>query len=271
MLSFTYNDITYELAWKDTANLVKFAVSQNYALSNWTVEDIINNNGVVSLDDTHFTQEFFFNQLSISTGLNWTRCIEYIPKDSKKILSVGPGVSTFELLLGTYHCIDATVFLLDKSESTHALVGKSTLTDKNRYFSESNNHGFYNSWEVVTDAINTSKLDSSKYIFVDPNDKWESDLDVVISLFSWCWHYPFEVYAEKLLSSLKIGGTLILEIQNPPDLRDVPKQISELLGSDPSVILRKSTNIHSNIHNNHKRNIDEKGEFGGFYVWVRKK
>ena len=100
-------------------------------------------------------------------------------------------------------------------------------------------------------------------------------MDIVTSAWSWCWHYPFEVYADKLLKSLKIGGTLMLTMQNPPDLRDVPKKISELLGSEPIYYERHhiSTACNDDLDNTGKpihRYADSNNEYGGFYVWIRK-
>jgi SAM-dependent methyltransferase len=243
MITLTYENIDYMIYWNDPLNLKNYVSCQHGF-------------------DPKSSDNVFFQRLTKTMQAYCDKYLQFIPVNSKKIISVGSGASTFELILSKY-CIDAKIFLLDKSELN------TTTEGKEKSFSENNNHGFYNSWEVVHDAIKTSNLNKDSFIFLDPADEWETNMDVVISVSSWCWQFPFEFYADKLLKSLKIGGTLILEIQNPPDLRDVPKMISELLGSDPTHQIRY--NILDDQYDRSRRNVDSDNNFGGFYVWTRKK
>ena len=114
-------------------------------------------------------------------------------------------------------------------------------------------------------------VDKNRFIFLDPADDWCTDADVVMSVFSWCWEFPFEAYAEKLSKSLKIGGTLILEIRIPPDLRDVPSQISELMGGPPIFLRGKNVESLATENQSKKFNLNSNNEYGGLYVWTRKK
>jgi SAM-dependent methyltransferase len=241
MITLTHKNVNFSFSWSNFSELKKYVSFQHGF-------------------DSKLPDDVFLQKLTNKIQSYCDIYLRFIPVNSKKIISVGSGASTFELILSKY-CIDSKIFLLDKSE---IILG---FGEKENSFSESNSQGFYNSWEVVHDAIKTSNLNSNSFAFLDPEDDWDEDIDVVISLASWCWHYPFEFYADKLLKSLKIGGSLILEIQNTPDFRDVPKLISELLGSDPAYQERYPHTPNCRL----RKNVDLKNEEGGLYVWVRKK
>lgn len=242
MINLTYKNAEYSLAWSDLETLRQYLIWQH---------------GI----EYEVTDEIFLQQLTKKIQEYCNKYLQFIPTNSKKIISVGAGASILELIVSKY-CTDAKIFLLDKSELNTKNEGQENS------FSEINSHGFYNSWEIVNDGIKTSNLNKDSFIFLDPVDDWETDIDVVISTFSWCWHYPFEFYADKLLKSLKIGGTLILEIQNPPNLRNVPKMISELLGSEPWY--QQRYDLIGDTFDHKRRNVDSNNHFGGFCVWTRK-
>jgi hypothetical protein len=244
MIILTYDNSEYTLDWSDLSTLREFIIWQHG----------------ISYENS---DKIFLQQLTGKIQWYCDTYLRFIPKNTKKIISVGSGASIFELILSKY-CTDSTIFLLDKSE---IIPGEG---DKNNSFSETNSQGFYNSWKIVHDAIKTSNLNEDSFVFLDPVDEWETDIDVIMSTASWCWHYPFEFYADKLFKSLKIGGSLILEIQNTPNFRDIPKIISEMLGSDPIYQQRYSL-IGSNFNPNQRRNVDVNNEIGGEYAWIRKK
>lgn len=45
------------------------------------------------------------------------------------------------------------------------------------------------------------------------NEKFKADVDLVLSIRSWCHHYPAETYAKLAWRSLKYGGRLIVDIR----------------------------------------------------------
>lgn len=258
MLTVNYDNTDYTLFWNDISKLVKFAVMH----TRWPMKQLLLDSGEIKLNEDYFTKEIFFHCLKNTYTSYCNTYLPFIPKSAKKIISVGSGISIFELIVSKY-CTDSTMYLLDKSEISS--------NEQIHNFSESNKFGFYNSWDVVYDAIDASNLDKNRFIFLDPDDDWCDDADVVMGIYSWCWAFPFEVYAEKLLKSLKIGGTLILEIQNPPDLRDVPSQISELMGDSLIFHVGKKIEAIAQEQENKKFNINSNNEYGGLYVWTRKK
>jgi hypothetical protein len=258
MLTVNYDNTDYTLFWNDIPKLVKFAVIQ----TRWPMKQLLLELGEIKLNEDFFTKEIFLECLKETNQNYCNSYLPFIPKSAKKIISVGSGISVFELIVSKY-CTDSTMYLLDKSEISS--------NEQIHNFSESNKFGFYNSWDVVHDAIDASNLDKNRFIFLDPADDWCTDADVVMGLWSWCWAFPFEEYAEKLLKSLKIGGTLILEIKNPPDLRDVSSQISELMGGPPIFHNGKKIEGLTPENQNKKFSLNSNNEYGGLYVWTRKK
>jgi hypothetical protein len=216
----------------------------------------------MQLGDAYFPKTLsdteFMNLFEQRIQNYWNRIIPNIDiSNLKKVVDIGSGVSAPDLLASK--CNPNTEFyLVDKSEYSRKYNGI--------YYQDV--HGHYNSWNVVEDCINSSGLNRSKFNFLDPNDEWPMDVDLVLSTFSWCWHYPKETYWNKVLSSLKIGGMLLVDVINLSD-RDVVKEISDELGSVPIVVTKMKMNPHLKYFEDQLAVVD--GNYGGFYLWTRVK
>jgi SAM-dependent methyltransferase len=141
---------------------------------------------------------------------------------SPKILDIGSGIGVMNMLAYQY---------LDNNPEFH-LLDKAELRMPPCYFGKEHTH--YHSWEPVIDAIETSKFDKSKFKFIEPNDEWNDEYDLITSRGSWCWHYPFDVYWEKVRTHLKVGGRLYITM-SPHALEDanIIAIISKEFGSMP--------------------------------------
>jgi hypothetical protein len=271
MIQITKDNRTYSLDWNDIHNLVRYAVAQNYSLCTLARDEIFKNASDVKLNSDTFTKEIFFENLQKTVQNYINIYTQYIPTTAKRIVSVGSGISNCELILSQM-IPESELFLVDKQELKSfegylTQENKISLLTKEDYFSANQ---FYHSWDVVSDAISASNLNKDRYNFLSPDDDWPNDIDVAMSLYSWCWNYPFEMYSERLLKGLKIDGTLILEIQNLPNNMDQPKIISEAMGSEPIIhqLYKQVTYLgYSNVH----RNVDENNIWGGLYIWKRKR
>lgn len=146
--------------------------------------------------------------------------------DGDKILDIGSGISVVDLLLYSY-IPNSTFYLLDNQgwDEKFAEPGIPSVSYSEKY-------PFYHSWDPVSDAIKTSKFDPDRFIFLNSDSKFPEDLDVVTSYLSWCFHYPKEVYWDKVIDSLKIGGKLIVDIR-PLHNKDIMGEISESFKSNP--------------------------------------
>lgn len=147
--------------------------------------------------------------------------------DGARVLDIGCGVAISDLLLYSY-IPNSTFYLLDNEGEwpSHCHPASVNYTE---------NHPFYHSWEPVKDAIASSNFDLSRFNFLSPSDQFPKELDLVMSSFSWCYHYSKETYWSNVVDSLKIGGKLFLDIRVLRD-RDIIKEISEEMNSEPVMI-----------------------------------
>jgi SAM-dependent methyltransferase len=127
--------------------------------------------------------------------------------DNPKIVDVGTGVGTLPLLLSKY-LNNPTFFLIDKS-LTQVVV---------EFQSANNTHGFYNSWDPLISSISVNNLDRHMFSMNNVDDEWPGDVDLIISTWSWCWHYPKSAYWRQAISSLKPFGKLQLDVSNWPNV-----------------------------------------------------
>ena len=114
-------------------------------------------------------------------------------------------------------------------------IEENALNDMEKAFNQTICYGkdypFYNSWEPTVDAINTSQFNTNRFVMQTPEQDFPT-ADVVFSQLSWCFHYPKEVYWNKVMSCLKQGGILQLDVRILQDT-DVIGEISEDLKSNP--------------------------------------
>lgn len=239
-ITINNNDTELSLSWSNIQELRKWSRMQ--------------------LGEAYFpntlTDEEFMSKFEKRIQNNWNRIALNVDITKlSKIIDIGSGVSTTDLLASKCNPT-AEFYLLDKSEYTRKTNGI--------YYQDV--HGHYNSWDVVEDCINSSGLNRSKFNFLDPNDEWPNDVDLILSTFSWCWHYPKEVYWDKVLASLKIGGTLLVDVLNLPD-KDVVKEISYEFRSVPVPISKMKMDPHLNPFKDHL--VVKDGSYGGLYMWTR--
>lgn len=244
-LTISSNRGPLTIQWSNIESLAKYAMAQagGYGQINKGLP-------LLELHDKYFQNwhQFCWRQrekLSVYDNL---------PENSR-VLDIGCGIAILDLLLYSY-TPKSTFFLLDKED----MWNKDTRPYNVSYTID---HPFYHSWEPVLDAISTSNFDRSRFNFLNPEDNFPNDLDLVISSFSWCWHYPKEVYWDKVLASLKTGGKLYLDVRLLPD-RNIIEEISDSLKSKPEFIEIKKIPNQIDIYNNGDTNIS-----GHQCVWIK--
>ena len=67
---------------------------------------------------------------------------------------------------------------------------------------------------------------------ISPGDVIEEQVDCITSYLSYCWHYPKDMYWDLVMSKLKMGGRLILDVRTLPN-RDIIAEISKDMNSEP--------------------------------------
>lgn len=158
--------------------------------------------------------------------IEWNNFEEIIDFDylihTANILDIGSGVGINDLLLSMY-LPNATFTLADKNEWSQ--LGTKTRDYMNGYNEE---YIFYNNWNVFEDAVKTTGLNRERFTLIDPSDEW-GEYDMILSTWSYAWHYPLDTYWDKTLKALKPGGYLILDVAREEDV----KKITETLGVLP--------------------------------------
>jgi SAM-dependent methyltransferase len=148
-------------------------------------------------------------------------------KEGAKIIDIGCGSAVVDLLLYSY-IPNSTFYLVDKEGEW-----PDGLTPLEVFYTE--DHPFYHSWKIIEDAITTSQFDRTRFNFLNPISEFPEDVDLIMSSASWCFHYSKDQYWDRVMSSLKTGGKLFLDVRLLPD-RDIIGEISEALKSKPNMV-----------------------------------
>ncbi len=230
-----------KIKWNDVNNLAKWANMQ----------------AAVYLQETNSLQTFFeffprWNQYFWNSR-SQQHAFD-LPNDAV-ILDIGSGIAVADLLLAVY-LPQSKFYLLDREGF-----------EFRRGIYYDSNYPQYHSWEPVCDAISASGFDSSRFSFMSPEDQWPTEVDCVTSYISYCWHYPKDIYWAQIMSSLKIGGKLVLDVRTVPN-RDIVNEISEDMKSTPSVQWFDNK-LPSRIDN--MTSPVEGAPLGGRFVWTRNK
>jgi SAM-dependent methyltransferase len=174
--------------------------------------------------------------------------------DDSVILDIGCGVAVIDLLLAQY-LPKSKFYLLDREGFSFR---------PGIYYDR--DYPEYNSWEPVYDAINATGLNPERFTMLSPKDSWPDQVDVITSYLSYCWHYPKEVYWNRVMSSLKIGGKLILDVRSLSD-RNVIDEISEDMKSEPNAYWFE---VKLPKHIDNMPAPKEGMPVGGRFMWIRK-
>jgi SAM-dependent methyltransferase len=214
-IPFSYRGNEYSVKWTNEQMLKYYAFIQNGRFgttvtpNGMTIDEFLN----IYADRLTKRLEFFdvaFKQLP----------------DNAKVINVGCGVGTLELVLAQAH--NWVFYMVDKTSSS--MIGKGSI----KYHADNAiDHGFYNSWDVLIDGIQTTELNPQQFVMLDTDDEWPSEVDLVMSSFSWCWHYPLDVYWDKTKKSLKLGGKIMLDVLNTENSDDSIKIINTFANTLP--------------------------------------
>jgi hypothetical protein len=202
-----------EVSWTDVDQLAKYANIQN---------------GHYLIPGCDFSFELLNEKFQEWNQTLWNMEHEvgmHIYQDNSVFLDIGSGIGTRDMLLYSY-VPGSKFYLVDLEgwDNEFALAEPPTVC-------YSNNYPIYNSWAPTKDAILTSNFDNRRFVLQSPDDTFP-EADVVFSQFSWCFHYPKEVYWNRVMSCLKKGGLLQLDVRILQD-RDIVGEISEELKSTP--------------------------------------
>ncbi len=159
---------------------------------------------------TIYAQEFK-DSFSKDMQEEFSQILPSLPSSMTSLLDIGCGVAGFEVVLNQHFKNSVDNYLLDK-----------TATDKTIYYKFEKRGSFYNSLETAKHLLTANSVPETKIHLQEatPDNKIllsATSIDVVISLISWCFHYPAETYLDEVCRVLKPGGILIVDVRKGTD------------------------------------------------------
>ncbi|HEX5138920.1 MAG TPA: class I SAM-dependent methyltransferase [Planctomycetota bacterium] len=135
----------------------------------------------------------------------------HLPRRAAAILDIGCGVGGIDVLLHR-HYGSPRLYLADRTETSGEV-----------YYGFSERGAFYNSLEATRRLLVANGVPESALRFREVGEPCRLDVpegvDLAISLISWGFHYPVEVYADQVRALLRPGGRVILDARKGTDGR----------------------------------------------------
>jgi len=114
------------------------------------------------------------------------------------VVDIGAGVGGIDVFLSEFYGNQASLYLLDKNQVDYDITP-----------GLSKQHGFYNSHGAAEALLTENGIKKENINFLSPTDTFPK-ANIIISLYSWGFHYPIETYAAKV-NGCK-GATLIVDL-----------------------------------------------------------
>jgi len=132
---------------------------------------------------------------------------EHLPASCSAVLDIGCGVAGIDVFIQRhYNNHNISFYLLDK-----------TSTERQVYYGFKQKGAFYNSLPVAKDLLCLNGAPESNIELLEATDTNDinltAQLDLVISLVSWGFHYPVPTYLETVYELLSEGGKLIIDVR----------------------------------------------------------
>ena len=152
----------------------------------------------------NFFQQRNIEKVSLELFENEINTIKnFLPKEAKNIMDIGCGLGIIDIFLDKIYQNSANFYLLDKNQ----------IDTKIKY-------GFSSNYESYNDLNETKNLlldngfsNNRVNIFdVDQDININKKIDLVISLKSMSYHYPFETYIQLFRSCCNADTTFIFDI-----------------------------------------------------------
>ena len=128
---------------------------------------------------------------------------EYLPQNVKNIMDVGCGLGIIDIFLNRFYQKNLNFYLLDKNK-----------IDKKIKYGFSQDYESYNDLEETRNLLLNNHLNENSINIIDVDKKIEikQKIDLVISLKSMGYHYPFENYLKLFSNCCTKQTTFIFDI-----------------------------------------------------------
>jgi len=139
----------------------------------------------------------------------------FLPDNCSKILDIGCGIAGIDVYINEHYSSQSIeYYLLDKSE-----------VEESVYYMFEDKGSFYNSLDLAkATLVNNGIYEDNVHLIeaTENNDiNIDENVDLVLSLISWGFHYPVNTYLDKVYDILNRKGVLILDVRKGTDGLDL--------------------------------------------------
>ena len=128
---------------------------------------------------------------------------EFLPKNVKNIMDIGCGLGIINVLLNKFYNDKTSFYLLDKNR-----------IDKKIKYGFSSNYESYNDLNETKQILLENNISENRLFLFDVEKEISIDakIDLVISLKSMGYHYPFEIYLNLFKKNCNKNTTFIFDV-----------------------------------------------------------
>ncbi len=152
-----------------------------------------------------------------------------LPETCASILDIGCGMAGIDLFLHRHY--DAL------NQSPRLCLLDKTAVESKVYYGFKGSGAFYNSLDLARQLLIQNGVPAGRVTTIEVPDSGSVDLpkpcDLVLSLISWGFHYPVEVYRDAVADALSESGVLILDVRTGTDGRE---SLAERFGRIESIV-----------------------------------
>ena len=130
---------------------------------------------------------------------------EFLPKNVKNIMDIGCGLGIINVLLNKFYNDKTSFYLLDKNR-----------IDKKIKYGFSSNYESYNDLNETKQILLENNISENRLFLFDVEKEISIDakIDLVISLKSMGYHYPFETYLNLFKKNCNKNTTFIFDVSD---------------------------------------------------------
>lgn len=145
--------------------------------------------------------------------------VEQLPKKINSILDIGCGLGIIDIAIHQHYKGEIDFHMFDRSDITDETVKKCVGG-----FHGPRGFNSLNQLNTTKDNLVHNGIPANNIYLIEansPNDLTVlKNIDMVISLLSWGWHYPIEDYLEQVYDLMSSKGILIIDVRHNTDGRE---------------------------------------------------
>lgn len=125
----------------------------------------------------------------------------FLPEKCKSILDIGCGLAGIDIFLSN-HFNNPKLYLFDVNYKSKTII-----------YGFDRGTSFYNSFEATKDLLELNNINNFKLLDASNGLPKIKDIDLIISLLSWGYHYKLSEYLDAVYDLMMPGSRLILDVR----------------------------------------------------------